>query len=638
MSQDQASRRINPSPGARSFAGDNIEIASPVGYLDGPAWDRLARPRDDADFYGSWLALQCRTTPHVTTGVIVLGEPQAGKYMPVAHWPENGRPHPLVAKAAELVLERGQGIVLRDSVNGEGGAAVVAYPVFVDERLHGLCAVGVAGAGDLELQVVMRQLQWGSPWLERWIRRRDESEDRQSIGRLKLALDATACTLDHKGFEAAALSTVTEVGARLGSSRVALGLRRGSRASRVMAISGSATLVRRSVDAKALAAVMDEAIDQQVAIVHPPPASNDLIVTRAHAELAQSSSPPVAQIITVPFTGQDGLAGALVFEFADPGAKAAQRLDIAKCVSGLSGPLLARLHDEDQPLALKAVHAARQSVVRLTAPDGAVPRLVLAGLIGLIAFLSLFSITFRVTADARLEGMVQRTAAAPFAGFLSYSATRPGDVVEAGAVLARLDDRDLELERHAWMMRREQYQKEQQRVLSEHKASAVKVLEAQADEAAAQAALLSDKIERTKIRAPIAGLVIEGDHSQSLGRAVQQGESLFTIAPLASYRVVIEVEESDVVHIEAGQSGSLLLTGLPMSAIPFKVTRVTPTTISSKGRNAFRVEAELLDTPQALRPGMEGIAKIEAGRNLLVWIWSRRLLDWARLQIWSWWP
>jgi multidrug resistance efflux pump len=188
------------------------------------------------------------------------------------------------------------------------------------------------------------------------------------------------------------------------------------------------------------------------------------------------------------------------------------------------------------------------------------------------------------------------------------------------------------------MMRREQYQKEQQRVLSEHKASAVKVLEAQADEAAAQAALLSDKIERTKIRAPIAGLVIEGDHSQSLGRAVQQGESLFTIAPLASYRVVIEVEESDVVHIEAGQSGSLLLTGLPMSAIPFKVTRVTPTTISSKGRNAFRVEAELLDTPQALRPGMEGIAKIEAGRNLLVWIWSRRLLDWARLQIWSWWP
>jgi hypothetical protein len=33
---------------------------------------------------------------------------------------------------------------------------------------------------------------------------------------------------------------------------------------------------------------------------------------------------------------------------------------------------------------------------------------------------------------------------------------------------------------------------------------------------------------------------------------------------------------------------------------------------------------------------MEGIGKIAVGRELLIWIWTHRLLDWARLQAWSW--
>jgi hypothetical protein len=35
---------------------------------------------------------------------------------------------------------------------------------------------------------------------------------------------------------------------------------------------------------------------------------------------------------------------------------------------------------------------------------------------------------------------------------------------------------------------------------------------------------------------------------------------------------------------------------------------------------------------------MEGIAKIDAGRRRLLWIWTHELIDWLRLQLWSFLP
>jgi hypothetical protein len=35
-----------------------------------------------------------------------------------------------------------------------------------------------------------------------------------------------------------------------------------------------------------------------------------------------------------------------------------------------------------------------------------------------------------------------------------------------------------------------------------------------------------------------------------------------------------------------------------------------------------------------LRPGMEGVAKIDIGRRRLIWIWTHSLFDWLR--VWTW--
>ncbi len=113
---------------------------------------------------------------------------------------------------------------------------------------------------------------------------------------------------------------------------------------------------------------------------------------------------------------------------------------------------------------------------------------------------------------------------------------------------------------------------------------------------------------------------------------------LFEVAPLDSYRIILEVDEREISHVAAGQPGALTLSALPDRTFPLVVERVTPVSTSAEGRNFFRVEARLESPTELLRPGMEGLAKIEVGRRSLMWIWTHNLIDWLRLLHWSWVP
>jgi hypothetical protein len=113
---------------------------------------------------------------------------------------------------------------------------------------------------------------------------------------------------------------------------------------------------------------------------------------------------------------------------------------------------------------------------------------------------------------------------------------------------------------------------------------------------------------------------------------------LFQIAPLDGYRIILKVDERAIVGLDVGQPGRLALSARPGAALPFTVERITPVSVAEDGRNYFRVEARLEEPADWLRPGMEGVAKIDAGPRTRLWIWTHGFVDWLRLTLWSWWP
>src|SRR5262249_7911173 len=143
---------------------------------------------------------------------------------------------------------------------------------------------------------------------------------------------------------------------------------------------------------------------------------------------------------------------------------------------------------------------------------------------------------------------------------------------------------------------------------------------------------------RSVLVAPYDGVVISGDLSQLLGTPVEQGKTLFQIAPLDSYRVILQVDERDIANITLGQPGELTLSGMLSDRLSFKVEQITPISTAQDGRNFFRVEARVENSTERVRPGMEGVGKIVVGERKLIWIWTHSLIDWLRLAMWKWWP
>ncbi|HEX7970731.1 MAG TPA: hypothetical protein VF501_00680, partial [Thiobacillus sp.] len=57
---------------------------------------------------------------------------------------------------------------------------------------------------------------------------------------------------------------------------------------------------------------------------------------------------------------------------------------------------------------------------------------------------------------------------------------------------------------------------------------------------------------------------------------------------------------------------------------------------TENGRHYFAVYAALQGSLPALRPGLEGVVKIDVDRRSLLANWAARSVGWLRLKLWSW--
>jgi len=100
----------------------------------------------------------------------------------------------------------------------------------------------------------------------------------------------------------------------------------------------------------------------------------------------------------------------------------------------------------------------------------------------------------------------------------------------------------------------------------------------------------------------------------------------------------VQVDERDVRYVAIGQSSAVAFAGVPWTPLRMILSKITPVTVAEDGRNFFRIEARLTESAPHLRPGMEGVAKIETGQRSLVWIWTRAIVEWLRLVAWKYMP
>ncbi|MGH7354042.1 MAG: efflux RND transporter periplasmic adaptor subunit [Candidatus Rokuibacteriota bacterium] len=583
--------------------------------------------------------------PGVGRGVVVVASPTTGKFAPAAFWPEGSRAAAHLAEAAERALAERRGVVLKREGGGEPSAPDrerydVAYPIQANGKVHGVVALDIAPRPQPELEGVLRQLQWGAGWLEVLVHRLgaarlEPGSVEASRQRLQMVLELVASGLGHEQFYGAATTFVTMLATRLACDQVSVGfLKRGRM--HVQAVSHTANFTKQTNLIRAIGSAMDEAFDQRATVVYPQRSDTEARVTRAHAELAKESD--AGAICTVLLAEGPRVVGALTLERPADRRFDPVTVEFCEVLAAVAGPVLEVQRRDDRWLAAKAIDAGRRQLDHLIGPRHTALKLAVAGAAGLVLFLGFAKGDYRVSARSVMEASSRIAAVAPFSGYLREAPVRAGDVVHQGQVLAALDDRELRLERARWQSQLDQVTRQRDQARARGDAASVQIAGAQVDQARAQLALTEDHLSRTLVVAPFAGSVVSGDLSQSLGAPIERGQVLFEVAPLAAYRVVLEVDEREITDVAVGQRGHLLLTAWPSDQVPFTVERITPVSTAREGRNYFRVEAKLDRAPERLRPGMEGVGKIVTGRRPLVWIWTRQAIDWVRLKLWAWLP
>jgi multidrug resistance efflux pump len=595
-------------------------------------WSRLTHAADADSFTASWLDIQCRSLGGVIRGVVVLRAAKAASFAPVALWPEGVEGSPRLAAVAEQALS-----ARRVAVQGaERGArrrepVFVAHPVLVDEELYGVVALEVEPRSEPALSELVQQLGWGIGWLEAQARRKTFT----SKARLVTVLELIATALQHERFQSAATAVVTELATMFGCERVSIGFMKG-RHIRLRAFSHSASFGKKTNLVRALEGAMDEAADQLATVVLPAPKGGPFQVTRAHAELVGQHG--AGAVCTIPLTVGEKVLGAMLLELPKGSAFDARTVELCEHAALLVGPVLDVKRKDDRWLAQKAADSLGMHLQHLVGPRHVALKLWTVLGLAAVVFLAVAEGEYQVTADATLEGEVQRAVTAALPGYIAEVGARAGDIVREGDVLAVLDDRDLRLERQKLLSQRAQQASEFRQALGEGQRARVNILQAQMAGVEAQIELVDEQLKRTRIVAPFDAVIVKGDLSQSLGAPVERGNVLFELAPLDTYRVIMKVDERDITDVAVGQTGRLALTSLPNDEIPLVIEKITPVSVVDQGRNYFRVEAGAQGAIDRLRPGMEGVGKIHVDERKLAWIWTHKLVHWLRMWVWSWWP
>jgi len=444
-------------------------------------------------------------------------------------------------------------------------------------------------------------------------------------------LQFQATVLSHETFAEAAAAFATEIASMLRFDRAAIGFCQRDHA-RVVATSHTADFQPTSELFIGFSAAMDEALDQGTTIAFPAIAGTRRFVTVAHAELGQRYG---GTACTVPLVSHGRAFGALTLVRA--GGIAPGKDDIALCehLACIVGPILELKWECERPWHERLLRALRAAARSMIEPGNAVAKGSVAAAAVVLLALLLVPVEYRIGAQARIEGSIQRALVAPSDGFLRQVYVRPGDSVKANQVLAELGEEDLRLERRKWESELTQHENAASAALARSDRAQFVINQAKADEARAQLNLTETQLSRARIVAPFDGIVIKGDLTQSLGAPLRRGDVLLTVAPAGQFRLLIEVDERDIPSVRVGQTGAVALGALSDRALSFRVDRVTPVATTREGRNFFEAEGKLGEAPAMLRPGLQGVAKIDAGNRPLAWIWTHRVIDWLRLSLWS---
>ena len=634
------------SPGQKRVSSESWLVAE-----EAEIWREFSSPTSDKHFCQAWLALLCAQLANIKSGVVLFRSKKEDAFLPVAVWPDISRELSFLGEVAERALREGRGVIHHPE-DQSNPSFHVAYPIETSGRMMGAVVLEATKRPSAEAHALLRQLHWGVAWFHNLFYRKELRVSRKKSERIGSVMEIVATALRRGRLQQVLFDIANHIAQHLKCTRVSIGLVSGQSV-RVAALSNSAWFEKNAITTRLYKSAMldvademepiffvDKAVDKETDTETDVKTSNktELLARKdsAHARLAQESGSK--SILSIPLLAGVECVAVMTLEKETSVGFTEKERRWLDTLAILLAAVIEQKKMAERGYFAKFKDDLHSLMQRLFGPRHLVWKFGTASVLALVLALTFIDINYRVTAKTVIEGEVQLAAVAPFDGFIESSYVRAGDTVVEGQVLCRLDDSNLKLELNKWASERDQYDRKLREAIANRKRSDMQVLIAQLRQAEAQYALVKYRLDHLAVTAPFDGIVISGDLSQLIGSPVELGKELFEITPLDAYRIILQVDESEMRHLQPQQRGKLLISGIVGEPMPFSVSKITAMATAKDGRNFFRVEAKLDASDADLRPGMEGVGKVDVGQRKLWWVLTHSFTDWLRISLWRWLP
>ncbi len=255
--------------------------------------------------------------------------------------------------------------------------------------------------------------------------------------------------------------------------------------------------------------------------------------------------------------------------------------------------------------------------------------------IGLACIAVLTPIPYYPCRDCVFEPETKQYLSSPIPGRIASCEVRPGDHVEKGQLMARIDDDQLRRDLATANAEFEGAVKKRDSALAIRATGNVGLADVEMNQAKWRIESIEDQLRRLEIRATTSGIVVQGDWQRNVGMPLTLGQSLFEVAELESMTAEVRLLASDLSQINVGDEVSVRSDASGMDTFHGKISRIEPRATVIDDAAVFVADVVIHDPKLQLRPGMKASAQIHAGWRTIGWYLFNRPYRWIANQ-WIW--
>ena len=399
---------------------------------------------------------------------------------------------------------------------------------------------------------------------------------------------------------------------------------------RLLSVSGLEDVNENSPAVGAIRAAMEECLDEGDVIFDGPGEEGSGHVL--HKQWSENNGGQT--VASIPFAADGQLRAILSMRRPPDGRFDGE--DVER-IRGLVAPYVEGMDLVDRAsrgLARHGVEGAREALAEFAAPRRWVRKAVITAAVAAVLWFLFGTRTFEVSTHFVVTPSFVQHISAPFAARIREVGFVAGDDIKSGDILCMLDTAVLELEWSRIEADLAVNEIQEREALAGGDHFAVQLVQRKIASQRAQLDTVKHQIERATIRAPFDGIVLQGDLSERIGDSCTEGEPLFQLSETDAWDLELTVDEEDILYVIEGMKGEFASFARPDDRRAFEVTAIRPAVEQLDGGPGVIVEGRASGTTDWIRPGMEGIARIEIGRRRAWWIALHRGLDYFRVRYW----